>query len=293
MVYRCRNDPEWTMEYVSPGCARLTGYQPHELLENRAVAYGELIHPDHRERVWEAVQRAVADERAFDLEYPIVTRDGTQKWVRERGHPVLLDGALQAIEGYVADVTDEQQIRRALRRSEAYFRALTENALDVIPAGVFPPNPSEILGSQRMRDLLASMRTRYEMIIVDAPPLNLVTDAAVLGTAADTTILVARVGITDKRALQHAATQLFHLNAPLAGVVLNDIDLSGGAYYGYSYGYGYGHGYGHGYSSRYAVWSNVVIALTSLPYSTPSRWNKATMSSGLKLREPPKARCSV
>lgn len=122
-----------------------------------------------------------------------------------------------------------------------------ENALDVIPAGVFPPNPSEMLGSQRMRDLLAIMRSRYEMIIVDAPPLNLVTDAAVLGTAADTTILVARVGITDKRALQHAATQLYHLNAPLAGVVLNDIDLSGGSYYGYSYGYGYG----YGYSSRY------------------------------------------
>lgn len=124
-----------------------------------------------------------------------------------------------------------------------------ENALDVIPAGVFPPNPSEILGSQRMRDLLASMRGRYEMIIVDAPPLNLVTDAAVLGTAADTTVLVARVGITDKRALQHAATQLFHLNAPLAGVVLNDIDLSGGSYYGYSYGYGHG----YSYSTRYAA----------------------------------------
>lgn len=124
-----------------------------------------------------------------------------------------------------------------------------DNALDVIPAGVFPPNPSEILGSQRMRDLLATMRSRYEMIIVDAPPLNLVTDAAVLGTAADTTILVARVGITDKRALQHAATQLYHLNAPLAGVVLNDIDLSGGSYYGYSYGYGYG--YGH--TARYAA----------------------------------------
>jgi capsular exopolysaccharide synthesis family protein len=122
-----------------------------------------------------------------------------------------------------------------------------DNALDVIPAGVFPPNPSEMLGSQRMRDLLAAMRARYEMIIVDAPPLNLVTDAAVLGTAADTTILVARVGITDKRALQHAATQLYHLNAPLAGVVLNDIDLSSGAYYGYSYGYGYG----YGYSNRY------------------------------------------
>lgn len=172
---------------------------------------------------------------------------------------LLIDGDVRrGVLHQVFDLPQSPGLTHALLGRDAVERVVHrvpldgENALDVIPAGIFPPNPSEILGSQRMRDLLSDMRGRYEMIIVDAPPLNLVTDAAVLGTASDTTVLVARVGITDKRALQHAATQLYHLNAPLAGVVLNDIDLSGGSYYGYSYGYGYGYAYGGRYTPEAA-----------------------------------------
>lgn len=120
--------------------------------------------------------------------------------------------------------------------------------LDFLPAGIFPPNPAEILGSPRMRELLKQLRVAYEMIVIDAPPLNLVTDAAVLGTSADTTLLIARTGTTDKRALQHAATQLHHIGAAMGGVILNDFDIDGGRYYG---GYGYGYGYGYGHSYRY------------------------------------------
>ena len=117
--------------------------------------------------------------------------------------------------------------------------------LDVLPTGVLPPNPAELLGHQRTRDLIERLRERYEMIIFDAPPLNLVTDAAVLGTTADATLLVARNGITDRRALEHAALQLSHVGASLGGVILNDVDTSGGGYYQSGYGYG---GYG-GYST--------------------------------------------
>ncbi|HSU17079.1 GumC family protein [Longimicrobium sp.] len=125
----------------------------------------------------------------------------------------------------------------------------TEHVLHVLPAGVFPPNPSEMLGSERMRNLLLTLRERYEMVIFDAPPLNLVTDAAVLGTLADSTVLIARAGSTDKGALHHAAAQLHHLRAPLGGIVLNDFRVSAGRYYG-GYGYGY-YGYGvYGYSPR-------------------------------------------
>lgn len=122
--------------------------------------------------------------------------------------------------------------------------------LDFLPSGVFPPNPAELLGSQRMRDLLTELRGRYDMIVFDAAPLSLVTDAAVLGTLADATVLVARTGVTDKRALQHAAAQIYQLGAPFGGVVLNDVDVERESrYYGYSYGYGLGYGYGS-YGSR-------------------------------------------
>ncbi|HEX5726465.1 MAG TPA: polysaccharide biosynthesis tyrosine autokinase [Longimicrobiaceae bacterium] len=108
-----------------------------------------------------------------------------------------------------------------------------------LSSGLFPPNPAELLGSARMRDLIATLRERYEMIVFDAAPLNLVTDAALLGTVADATVLVARARTTEKRALQHAALQLSHLGANMRGVVLNDVTLEDNSrYYGYaSYGY--------------------------------------------------------
>jgi capsular exopolysaccharide synthesis family protein len=121
--------------------------------------------------------------------------------------------------------------------------------LHFLPGGAYPPNPAELLGSDLMRDLIAQLRVGYEMVIIDAPPLNLVTDASVLGTVADATILVARAGVTEKRALSHAASQLGHLHARISGVVLNDLDVKrsghGGDYYAYGYSHG-GNGSGNG-----------------------------------------------
>ncbi len=114
--------------------------------------------------------------------------------------------------------------------------------LYVLTTGVLPPNPAELLGSSRMADLVRRLRQEFEMIIVDAPPLNLVTDGALLGKLADATLLVARSGATDKRALHHAAGQIAQVGATIGGVVLNDVDAhTGGTYYGYGYGYGYGY----------------------------------------------------
>lgn len=113
---------------------------------------------------------------------------------------------------------------------------LAEQPLNILSAGVFPPNPAELLGSERMRELVASFREQYEMVIFDAPPLNLVTDAALIGKFADATVLVARTGVTDKRALAFAATQLRHLRTAVGGVVLNDIDVTRSGH-GHAYGY--------------------------------------------------------
>jgi polysaccharide biosynthesis transport protein len=112
--------------------------------------------------------------------------------------------------------------------------------LDFLATGTLPPNPSELLGSKRMKDLLGSLRDTYAIVILDSPPLNLVTDAAVLGAAADGVVLVARAGRTEKGALRYAQEQLDAVRAPIAGVVLNDVDYAGrGKYYGSGYGYGY------------------------------------------------------
>jgi tyrosine-protein kinase Etk/Wzc len=109
------------------------------------------------------------------------------------------------------------------------------STIDFMATGTMPPNPAELLGSPRMRALLETLDSRYDAIIIDAPPLNLVTDAAILGTSADGVLMVARAGITERRALMFALDQLSAVHAPLIGAVLNDIDWKKERFYG-SYG---------------------------------------------------------
>lgn len=115
-----------------------------------------------------------------------------------------------------------------------------ERTLDFLPTGTLPPNPSELLGSRKMADIVAALRKEYELVLIDSPPLNVVTDAAVLGTLADGVILIARAGATERGALKFARDQLHAVQAPVSGVVLNDVDFQGrDRYYGTGAGYRY------------------------------------------------------
>ncbi len=116
MAYRCRNDPDWTMEFVSEGCHALTGHAAAELLGNQTVSYASLIHPADREHVWRAVQEAVRDQRPFELTYRIRTAGGEERWVWERGRGVFgEDGTLRWLEGFITDVTDRMRAEESVR----------------------------------------------------------------------------------------------------------------------------------------------------------------------------------
>jgi succinoglycan biosynthesis transport protein ExoP len=114
-----------------------------------------------------------------------------------------------------------------------------DGRLTVLAAGPMPPNPSEMLGSKLMRSLLAEAREENDFIIIDAPPLLPVTDAAVLSVAADGAIIVARHGVTTRAQLQQAASNLKRIDAKLLGVVLNRIPPKAAEGYGYGYSYAY------------------------------------------------------
>jgi capsular exopolysaccharide synthesis family protein len=103
---------------------------------------------------------------------------------------------------------------------------------DFMSTGTIPPNPAELVGSAEMGKLLASLADQYGMIVLDAPPLNVVTDAALLGTHADGVIVVARAGVTDRHALHYALEQIRAVRAPLLGTVLNDVSADQDSYYG-------------------------------------------------------------
>ncbi|MCZ6857409.1 MAG: polysaccharide biosynthesis tyrosine autokinase, partial [Gemmatimonadetes bacterium] len=112
-------------------------------------------------------------------------------------------------------------------------------SLDVLPSGATPPNPSELLGSATMDTLIAELRRDYEYIVMDTPPTLPVTDAAVVATNADATILVVKSGDTEETAAQRAMEQLRRVRASIAGAVLNAVSAKKDPQYTY-YSYRYG-----------------------------------------------------
>jgi len=121
MVYRGRNDQDRTMDYVSTGSLELTGYQPEDIINNRSRTYARLIHTYDRQRIWNEAQTALGENRSFDLEYRIITRQGEEKWVWERGKGIFsISGELLALEGYIIDITRNKLAEQRSRRRLLY-----------------------------------------------------------------------------------------------------------------------------------------------------------------------------
>jgi|CXWL01.1.fsa_nt_gi capsular exopolysaccharide synthesis family protein len=119
--------------------------------------------------------------------------------------------------------------------------------VDLISTGTIPPNPSELLGSARMPDLFELLEPRYDTILIDTPPVNIVADVLVLARHADGVVLVTRGGTTERGAIRFALEQLESVHATVLGTVLNDYDVHRAASYGGEY---YRHYYGSGYGER-------------------------------------------
>lgn len=109
MAYRRELDDNWTMNFISEGCLEVTGYHPEELVDNRAVSFESLIHPDDRNWVRKDINLAVSRHTRYELTYRIQHRKKSERWVWERGQGVY-DPHNQAVklEGFITDVTDQQ-----------------------------------------------------------------------------------------------------------------------------------------------------------------------------------------
>lgn len=126
MAYRCLNDPDWPMEFVSEGCERLTGYSPRELEEDEVVWGEDVLHPDDYERAWEVVQEALENREPFKITYRITTKEGEEKWVWEQGSGVYSDGELEAIEGFITDITERKRMESEIERTSSHLEAVIE-----------------------------------------------------------------------------------------------------------------------------------------------------------------------
>jgi len=114
MVYRCRNDKNWTMEYVSNGIYDLSGYQVEDIVNNKKQTWGEVVHPDDRRKVWDNVQLAIKNCTHYTLVYRIISKTGQTKWVWEQGQGIYKDNKLVALEGFITDITDQKNIETEL-----------------------------------------------------------------------------------------------------------------------------------------------------------------------------------
>jgi capsular exopolysaccharide synthesis family protein len=162
---------------------------------------------------------------------------------------ILIDGDLRkpkvaeylGIEGGVG-LTDVL-IGRA--EVEDVFQQWGNRTLLVLPAGKVPPNPSELLGSKQMRNLLDTVAQAADIVIIDAPPLLPVTDAAILARETAGAIVAVAASRTARSQLAQALENLENVGARVAGIALTMVPTRGADAYGYNYNYGYGYGYGN------------------------------------------------
>jgi tyrosine-protein kinase Etk/Wzc len=138
------------------------------------------------------------------------------------------------------------EVLRGTHTFESVRRGVTvgeQGIMDYVTSGKLYPGEYGMVASDSMYALLAETREEYDLVIVDTPPVNIISDAAILASRADGVILVARVGVTEAQALSYAVEQLRNVRAPLLGVVLNDIDLQRDAAYDSAYKYFQGYEY--------------------------------------------------
>ncbi|NOT11903.1 MAG: EAL domain-containing protein [Methylococcaceae bacterium] len=175
MVYCCLLDNYWTMVFVSDGCEDLTGYSPEDLLFNHRISYEALTLEDDRTWVRERIESLVQHGERFDLEYRIMHSDGSIRWVQESGGPLFNEeGKLEALEGFIQDVTRRKHSEQVAQEAENRYRSIFENAIEGIyqttPSGQylnFNPALARIYGYDSTEDLLQSICDIQKQLYVD------------------------------------------------------------------------------------------------------------------------------
>jgi succinoglycan biosynthesis transport protein ExoP len=126
------------------------------------------------------------------------------------------------------------------------IQQLPQANISLLPCGPIPPNPAELISSDKMKAMLAKMSERYDHILIDSPPIINVTDAVILSKMVDGVIMVVHGGRSTREAVRRARQELDSVGAKIFGVVLNNVDLRHDAYDSYYYSYGYGQEQGAG-----------------------------------------------
>jgi diguanylate cyclase (GGDEF)-like protein/PAS domain S-box-containing protein len=175
IFFAAANDPGWTMTYISEGCEALTGYKSEELIGRRTLSFSEIVHPEDLPGVMAAIDRGVARETAYTIEYRLRAQAGEEKWVWEKGHGVYGEnGEVLGLEGFITDITERKQSEKALQQAEMKYRSIFENALEGIfqttPDGQYlSANPAlaRIYGYDSVEELMVSLQDIEHQLYVN------------------------------------------------------------------------------------------------------------------------------
>ncbi len=176
MIYCARIDRHWTMQYVSEGCLELIGYRAEELLDNRVIAFEEIIHPDDRQSVRDSIMGAVQDGTRFAVEYRLRDRGGDYRWVTEHGTVLepSEEGDGRLVAGHIQDATASKHAERTYREAERRYRSIFENTIEglfqsTLDDRFVTANPAlaRMFGYERPEDFLNDLGSISSQVYVE------------------------------------------------------------------------------------------------------------------------------
>lgn len=176
MVYCCLPDEHWTMVFVSDGCLGLTGYAAEDFLFNKKITYEEMTFVDDRAWVRKRIEKSILLGENFEVDYRITHADGNLRWVHESGGPIFNEhGGLEALEGFIRDITQHKQNELLANEAEERYRSIFENAIEGIyqtsPSGQYlnvNPALAKIYGYDSTSELMRSICDIQNQLYVDS-----------------------------------------------------------------------------------------------------------------------------
>ncbi len=179
ITYRCLNDDEWTMLYISSEIDKISGYKSEDFINNKTRAYGSIIHSDDSPFISKAVEKAINELQSWEVEYRILHKDGSIRWAYEKGRAIRnSDDIIEYLDGFILDITERKKMDELLKESELLYKTLIETSQDGI--SLMDLNGTMLFANKRKAEML---RASSENSLVGISAFNLLTKSSQLAIA--------------------------------------------------------------------------------------------------------------